>query len=289
MWLYYALFFAIWSAIQTFLVKSLTKKINPLPLLWIFFLFNIPITFILLFFLGGVPKTTFNFFLFMGIAGLLDAVAFLSSYMAISRSQISLISPISSFGPVFTTLIATVTLHEIPTPLKFSGVLFVVLGAYLLNIADIKQGILTPFKTLFSHKGVLLFLLANFLWAITPIFQKKAIFETSPQIPLFASVTGMVFVFLFLTPFAFKKAISSFKLVRQSLKWFVVNGLGTAFSQAAAYAAFSLVFVGYATSIFRTSSLFVIILGALFPKEERVKERLLGASVMLLGAILLAV
>lgn len=289
MWVFYSLFFAIWGAAQTFLTKNLTKKINPLALLYTFFLFNIPITFILLLFLGGIPKTTSEFFVFMGIAGLLDAVAFISSYFAISKSQISLISPIASFSPVFTTIIAIFTLNEIPTPIKFIGILLVVFGAYLLNVADIKQGVLAPFKTLFSHKGVLLFLLANLLWGITPIFQKKAIFETSPQIPLFASVVGMCFVLLFLTPLAFKKAVKSVREIKTNLKWFAINGVGTAFSQAAAYAAFALIFVGYAVSIFRLSTLFIIILGGVFLKEKRIKERLLGASVMLAGAILLAV
>lgn len=288
MWVFYSLFFAVWSAIQAFLTKKLTKKINPLALLYAFFLFNIPITFILLLFLGGVPSVTQNFYLYIGIAGVLDAIAFVCSILAISRSSISLIAPIASFTPVFTTLIAIFALGEVPTPLKFIGVLLVVIGAYLLNIADIKRGILTPFKTLFSHKGVLLFLLANFLWSITPIFQKKAIFETTPQIPLFASVVGMCFVLIFLTPFAFKKAIKSLKAVKENIKWFAINGVGNAFAQAAAYAAFVLVFVGYATSIFRLSSLFIIILGGVFLKEERIKERLLGASVMILGAIFLA-
>jgi len=288
MWVFYSLFFAVWGALQTFLTKNLTKKISPLVLLYIFFLFNIPITFILLLFLGGVPEVTSNFYLYIGIAGFLDAIAFVCSYLAISRSSISLIAPISSFSPVFTTIFAIFALNEIPTTIKFSGILLVVIGAYLLNIVDIKQGILAPFKTLFSHKGVLLYLLAYFIWSITPIFQKKAIFETSPQIPLFAAITGMVFCFIFLTPFIFKKAIKSIKEVKSNLKWFIINGVGSAFSQAAAYAAFALIFVGYATSIFRLSTLFIIILGGVFLKEERIKERLLGASVMVAGAIILA-
>lgn len=288
MWVFYALFFAIWTALQTFLTKNLTKKINPIPLLYLFFLFNIPIAFFLLFFLGGVPEVTLNFYLYIGIAGFLDTLAFVFSFVAISRSSISLIAPISSFGPVFTTLIAIFTLNEVPNPIKVVGILLIVIGAYLLNALDIKQGIFTPFKTLFSNKGVWLFLAANFIWGITPIFQKKAILETSPQVPLFASLMGMCFVLLFLTPFAFKKAIRSVKEIKANLKWFVVNGVGNAFAQAAAFTAFALVFVGYATSIFKLSTLFIIILGGVFLKEERIKERLLGACVMLLGAILLA-
>jgi uncharacterized membrane protein len=257
--------------------------------LYSYLIFSIPLTFLLMLFIGGVPKVTTNFYIYMGISGFLDTIGFVASYLAISRSAISLISPIASFSPVFTTILAVFTLHEIPTPIKFGGILFVVLGAYLLNVADIRRGILTPFKTLFSHKGVLLFLLANFIWGITPIFQKKAIFETSPQIPLFASIIGMVFGFIFLTPFAVGKVTAAIREIKRNTKWFILNGIGTAFSQAAAYAAFALVFVGYATSLFRLSTLFIIILGGVFLKEKRIKERLLGASVMLIGAILLAV
>lgn len=288
MWVWYSLYFAVWGALQTFLVKKLSKKINSLSLLYIFFLFNIPIAFAFLLFMDGIPQTSGKFYTYMGIAGLLDVIAFVCSYWAISQSSVSLLAPISSFSPVFTTIIAAFTIHEIPTPIKFSAILLVVLGAYLLNAADIKGGILTPFKVLFSHKGVLAFLLAHFLWGFTPVFQKKAIFETEPQIPLFAAIVGMIFVFIFLTPFALKKALLFLKEIKVNLKWFVINGVGTAFSQAAAYAAFSLVYLGYATSVFRLSILFIIILGGVFLKEERIKERLLGGAVMVLGTILLA-
>lgn len=288
MWFLYSLFFAIWSSVAAFIIKSLTKKINYLPLLYTTFLFGIPSTFILLLFLGGIPKVTSNFYLYTGASAILDTIAFVSSFSAISQSAISVLSPISSFSPVFTTLIAAFTIHEVPTLIKFIGILFVVFGAYLLNILDIKQGITMPFKRLFSNKGVLLFLLANLIWSITPILQKKAIFETHPQVPLFASFFGMVLVFLFLTPFAFKKTMSYLREIKANTHWFIINGIGGSFAQAAAFAAFSLVFVGYATSVFRLSTLFIIIIGAVFFKEERIKERLLGGAVMLFGTVLLA-
>lgn len=289
MWFLYSLFFAVWSAISTFLVKSLTKKISYLPLLYILFVFNIPFTFFLLLFLGGIPKVTPYFYLYTGASAILDTIAFICSFLAISKSQLSIISPISSFTPVFTTFIAAVTLNEIPTSTnKIIGILFVVFGAYLLNVADIKQGVMMPFKRLFSNTGVKLSLLSYFIWSITPIFQKKAIFETQPQIPLFASFFGALLVFVFLTPFAFKKALKYKKEIKFNLKWFIILGIGGAFAQAAAFAAFSLVFLGYSTSVFRLSTLFIIIIGGVFLKEERIKERLLGGIVMLLGTVLIA-
>lgn len=288
MWVFYAVSYALLSSFGTFIIKKLGKKISFLPLLYIFLIFNIPLTFFLVLFVGGIPKTTPNFYVYMGLSGFLDTIAFVAAFLAISKSDISLLSPISVFSPVFTTIIAAFTIGEIPDPKKIVGILIIVFGAYLLNVTQIKQGITAPFKSLFANKGVLLFLLSHTIWSITPIFQKKAIFETTPQIPLYASVVGMCFGFVFLTPFALKKVLGFVKEVKANIKWFMANGIGTAFGQVAAYGAFSLAYLGYVTSIFRLSILFTIILGGVFLKEERIKERLLGASVMLLGAILLA-
>jgi len=288
MWFFYSLFFAIWSAVSIFLIKRTTKYINPLPLLFILFLFAIPATFVLLQFVGGIPATTPEFYLYMFIAALLDTVMFVSFFSAVHQSEISLLAPISSFSPVFTTIIAIFALGEIPTFLKLVGILIVVFGAYLLNISDLKHGFLSPFKNLFSHRGVRLYLLANFLLTITPIFQKKAIFETTPQVPLYASFIGMCLVALFLSPFTLRKSLSYKKEVPSHLKTFLIYGVGTALAQLAAYTAFSLTHVGYVTTVMRLSGLFSVFIGGFFLKEGRIKERLLGAGVMILGTLILA-
>jgi len=140
-----------------------------------------------------------------------------------------------------------------------------------------------------KNKGVQFALFSTFLWAITPIFQKKAIFETSPQIPLYASFIGMCLVTLFLSPFAAKKAFSYRKEVPSNIKWFILFGVGGAFAQLAAYTAFSLANVGYVTTIIRLSGLFTVILGGLFLKEERIKERFIAAAIMLVGVFILVV
>lgn len=288
MWFFYSLFFAAWSAVSIFLIKRTTKFINPLPLLLILFLFAIPATFILLLFTGGIPTTTSEFYVYMLIAALLDTAVFVSYFSAINQSAISLLAPISSFSPVFTTIIAIFALGEIPSLPKLLGILIVVFGAYLLNISDIKQGLFSPFKNLFSHRGVRLFLLANLLLSITPIFQKKAIFETTPQVPLYASFIGMCFVALFLAPFTLRKALSYKGQIPSHLKWFLIYGVGTALSQLAAYTAFSLANLGYVTTVMRLSGLFTVLIGGIFLKETRIKERLLGGGVMVIGALVLA-
>lgn len=289
MWFFYSFFFALWSSVATFLIKRYTGKINPLPLLFILFLFYAPSVFVLLQFVGGIPTATARFYIYMFISAVLDVTAFISWFQAIARSPISLIAPVQSFTPLFTTLIAIVTLGEIPTQPKFLGIVLIVFGAYLLNVGGIKQGVFAPFKELISHKGVQLSLLSTFLWAITPIFQKKAIFETSPQIPLYASFIGICFVTLLLLPITGRSALSYKKEIPKNIKWFLLYGAGGALAQLAAYSAFAITNVGYVASIMRLSGLFTVVIGGTFLKEKRIKERLLGAIVMIVGTIFLAI
>ena len=287
MWFFYASFFALWNSVSILLTKKLTTKFSPLPLLFALNVFSVLSIFLLLVLTKGFPHVTSNFFKFMFISAALDAVAFLAAINAIKISQISLIAPLSSFGPVFTTIIAVFTLGEIPSKIKFVGILLTVCGAYILNVKDVKNGILTPFKILVKNKGALLYLVATLLWAITPIFQKKAIFETSPTIPLFASFFGFIFVTIFISPFALRSAKQIYKAIRPDIKIFTAFGIFTALSQLAAYTAFSLTHVGYVTAIMRMSSLFTIVLGGKFLAEERVHERFVGAIVMLIGTIMI--
>lgn len=242
---------------------------------------------VLLLFLGGFPSAPAQFYLFMAIAGLLDALAFLSILYALRHAPLSLVSPISAFNPVFTTFFAMVFLREVPHPLKFLGVVIIVLGTYLLNVSDIKQGIWKPFVNVFANRGVQLALFTNFLWGITPVFQKQAIFLTTPETPLYASFIGTIFMTLFILPFTLKQLPKAVKPTQKNLGSFLVLGIFIALSQYAAYTAFSLTNVGYVSAVFKLSTLFTILLGVFFFKEKRIAERLLGATVMVFGTLLL--
>lgn len=289
-WFWLALFFALWTSVLTSVIKRLTKAINPLFLILISDILTLPFIYLAINYLGGMPSVTGKFYLLMFFSGIIDVVGAVSSFFAIRLSPISLISPISSFNPVFTTLIAALILHETLSLIKLLGIFIVVIGSYLLNISDIKKGIMTPFKKLFTNRGVQLFFLANFLWAITPIFQKQAIFETRPQMPIFASFFGYIFAIIFMLPIVMIKVKNIKEQINNSMinwKLFVILSPMSALSIWAAFTAFSLAPLGLVTSVFKFSVLFTILWGFLFFKEERIKERLLGAIVMIAGTILL--
>lgn len=289
-WFWLSLFFALWTSVLTLIVKKLTKTINPIFAILIIDIVTLPFIYLLLSYLGGLPSASGKFYLLIFVSGIIDVIGAVSSFTAISLSPISLISPISSFNPVFTTIIAAIFLNETLSPVKLLGIFIVVIGSYFLNLSDIKKGAIMPFKKLFTDRGVQLFFLANFLWAITPIFQKQAIFETSPQTPLFASLFGYVFAILFMLPIVFLRVKNIRTQVNNSIanwKWIAIFSPVSAISAWAAFTAFSLAPLGLVTSVFKLSVVFTILWGFLFFKEERIWERLLGASIMILGTLLL--
>jgi drug/metabolite transporter (DMT)-like permease len=224
----------------------------------------------------------------MFCSSLLDTIAFIASSWAIKHSDISLLSPLSSSTPIFATFFGALFLHEIPTATKLLGILTIVCGMYLLHIADVRGGIFKPFQKLLSDKGVRLYFIAAVLWGITPIFQKQAIFQTHPIKPLFASFFGFFLVTLYLSFYTIPKVKSEGSFVAKQTWLFILYGLLSTLAQLAAYTVFAMTQVGYATAVFSLSSLFSILFGAMFLKERRIKERLLGASVMLVGITLLA-
>lgn len=268
------------------IIKKLLKELNPVLLFLTMLLFAIPFMSILLLILG-VPVFTANFFKLLVVVSVLDAIAAILYFKALNISEISLIAPISSFNPVFTLFFAFFLLHESPTAVKFSGILVIVLGTYLLNVSHIRSGILKPFSKLFSDNGVKLFFAANFIWAITPIFQKSAIFQTSPPSPLSVPVMESIIIVLLLSPILIRGE-SVKRFATKNIKWLILFGLMTTLGQLAAMSAFSLTNVSYSVAIFKLSALFSVILGAVFFNEKQIKERFLGAAVMVLGTILIA-
>jgi len=289
MWFLFALSFAFFTSIGILFNKKLTKIHPPLIVLYVGLVLQVLFLGITLITLNDIPKVTPEFYVQIIIAGCIDALAFAAAIKAIKLSQISLITPLAAFNPVFTAVFASILLKEIPTEMKLLGIVIIVIGAYALNFDKADKGLLRPFKVLITHKGAQLFFLANLLWAITPIFQKNAILMTDPHSPLFASFVGYSISVFLLTFFVLKPLIRYIPTLKPSLKIFLILGVLNTLSGLAGFSAFVEGNVAYVTAIFKLSSLFTIAWGGIFLRETHIKEKLVGASIMIVGTILLVV
>lgn len=288
MWFFFALTFALVTSISVIVAKRVLKEIDEYIFLWLSAIFTVPFLFLITIFFYEIPKVDLTFFIAVGTSTVIGLLAAIFAYRAIKISDVSLISPISSFNPVFTTVLAFLFLGEKVGIKGVVGILAVVSGAYVMQISELKKGVLTPLRVLFTNRAVQLSLVAYFIWALTPLLEKTAIIHTSPNVPPFVALTSFVLGSFLYIPIVLKFSRSPRDVVKKYMRWFVLIGVLGGIGQASAFIAFSLTNLGFATAIFKLSMIFTVLFGWLFFREVNIRDRLLGSLLMLLGVFLLA-
>src|SRR3990167_9641140 len=144
MWFYLALATSVISAISVILNKKILRGVSPLVLIWCTLLLATPIVAFFAF-KQGLP--TFNSLFILGITGsvLFYTTSKIIQFRAMKIADLSAIYPLISLGPIFTLLAGFLPpLNERPGSLAILGVIVTLLGTYLLNIGNAKQGLLKP-------------------------------------------------------------------------------------------------------------------------------------------------
>src|SRR3989442_1132490 len=101
--------------------------------------------------------------------------ATLLSTLALARADASLVSPLLTFNPAFTLLLAWPALGEVPGLRQTIGVAVVLFGAYVLDVEEARTGALAPLRVLVERPGTLLALIASALWGVTTVLEKLTI------------------------------------------------------------------------------------------------------------------
>src|SRR3990172_4506012 len=278
---------ALLTSFNPILYKRILRDAEPLVVVWGVTLLALPL--LGLFTLALTPQfpRLDGLFLFsvLGSAGL-NVVAHLALTKALKLEDASLVTPLMIFSPVFTLLIASLFLGEMPSARGVLGVGLVVMGAYWLN----RSGAVwrAPFKSLTLKPGVALVLLAGLLWAITPLLEKTAIRHTAPESPRFVALVVTTLLVVMLSPIVAARgwhAIGKLQLHRRA--WLLAAGIAGG-APVLGYTAFSLGLVGYVTALFRLSAVLPVLWASLFFKERDLVNRLPGSLIMAVGAILIA-
>jgi transporter family protein len=295
MWAIFALGAALLTSFNPILYKRILKDADPLIVVWAVTLLGLPLLAIFTFTLTSSLLRVDWIFLFAVIgSAALNAVAHLASTKALKLEDVSVVTPLLTFSPAFTLLIAAIFLRETPSTRGLIGVGLLLAGAYGLN-ASFRPGStqatrtdwLTPFTSLTRKPGVLLVLLAGLLWAITPIFEKTAIQHTDPLSPRFTALIVDILLVLFLSMAAVYRGRSSLGNLRPHRRELLLAGMIAGSAPVMGYTAFSLGPVGYVTALFKFSAIITVMWGALFLKEHDLQRRFPSSLLMVLGAILL--
>lgn len=287
MWFPFALIFALTISGIFVIAKRVMKETDEYTFLFFSGLLTIPVLFLIVVYFYEIPAIDSTFLQATAVAVLFNVGAAVLAYRAIKLADISLVSPIAAFNPVFTSLMGAAILGETMGVKGSAGIGLVVLGAYILQVSASQKSLLEPIKKLVTTEGVQLSFMAYFLWAVTPAFQKIAIMHTQPQVPPFASLAGIIGSVAVFGLLANKYSRNVKRVVRKYIKLLVLAAVLGGVGQAAAFIAFSLTKVGFATAVFQTSMIFTVLLGWLLFKERDIRDRFAGAAVMLAGIYLL--
>jgi drug/metabolite transporter (DMT)-like permease len=166
------------------------------------------------------------------------------------------------------------------------GILFIAVGAYLLNLHHGNERVLVPLRCIVKEKGSLMMIGVAFIYSITSTLGKIATLHSSP---VFFGMFYTLVLTMALTPVALFRVIKIPFNFRPQLKTFLLIGFFYALMTIAHYQAIARVEVVYMISIKRLSLVFSVLYGGLIFHEENINERLLGSLVMIVGVILITV
>ena len=279
----FAFFTAFFESIKDLFSKRSLHAVDEYIASFSFKFFALPFL-IPLVFIFGIPNLGSDYISALIIDGSLNLVTIILYMRAIKVSDLSITIPLVAFTPLFLLITSPLMLNEYPTPLGIVGVMLIVFGSYLLNIRKVKNGLLGPFKVLLKEKGPKIMLLVAFLFSITSNIDKIGVQNSSP---IFWAFSINLFVMLTLIPFIFFKSKHDFSAIKTDFKVLFPIGFFSALTIIFQMIAISLTLVAYVISIKRVSVVFGVLWGRFFFKEIGIKERLIGALVMVLGVVLI--
>lgn len=283
LWIVFAFLTALFVSFMSVASKKSLKDVDEYIVAWSLRFFALPFLIPLLAIIQ-IPSLSNQFFIALVADGSLNLIAFILYMKAIKYSDLSITIPMIAFTPVFLLITSPVIVGEFPNIFGILGVLLIVLGSYTLKLKKKGEGHLAPFKALLKERGPRYMLLVAFIWSITSNFDKLGVLNSSP---IFWVISVNSFIAAAMLPIVLYKPRSELKQIRKNLKSLIPVGFFNAASLVFQMTAIGLALVSYVISIKRTSILFSVLFGFLIFREKGIKSRLLGASIMFLGILLI--
>lgn len=280
----FAAFTAFFESLKDVFSKKSLKNLDEYVVAWALHFFVLIFVAPLLLVIG-IPPIGNRFWEALIITGLLDALVAIIYMRALKASDLSLTIPMIAFTPLFLLITAPLIVGEFPSALGVAGILLIVFGAYFMKISERHEGLAAPFRALLKETGPRLMLIAAFIWSITSSFDKVGVLNSSP---IFWIVAVDAVISLFLFPIAFFKSKEQMLEVPKKLRALVPIGFLSAIAMVFQMIAIKLTLVAYVISIKRAGIIFGVLFGHFIFKEKGAKERLIGAAIMVLGVVLIA-
>lgn len=281
-WVVIALMAGLGAATSDALLKKFFSGLTPYEMGLARLLYAFP-WMALIFAFVSWPETNLTFWICVAIALPLEIAAFLIYMKALKVAPLSLSIPFLAFTPVFVILTGRIVLGEKISLWGCAGILLIVAGSYILNLSKLAAGWARPFKAALEEPGSRYMILVSFIFSITSTIGKLAVVNSEPV--FFGMMYSMLLTIVMALMWPFSNAGSWSFLARPAAG--AILGLVVALTVICHMVAISRIEAAYMISIKRTSLLFSVLYGAFWFREERIRERIAGAALMLAGIFLI--
>jgi len=283
-WVLYALLSAIFLSISEIFQKKGLFKEHAMEFNVAKFSFSFLLLLVLIPFVDfNIPIVVWLIFLFSVTLG---AIGNLYRSKAYKHMEISSVAPFFNLSPAFVAVIAFFILGEQITGKQISGIIVLIIGAYVLEVDHNIHNLLGPIKKIIRSKYLHYIFLVLLLFGFCAIIDKKLITDyLDPFQMLF-----LASLFLVLNYFSMSFFSYGFKGIKDSFK----KGKKEAFLSAFfwnieiffCYMALSLQLVSLVIPIKRLSTLFTTIGGGTIFKDKGLHLKVIACIIMFAGAYL---
>lgn len=285
MWLVLALTAALLQVLRNTAMKRLGHALDEYINVWGRFTFLLPFA-LLGCVVGGFPEIKPGFAGWCALFGVSQTLSTLALSKALKLSDISLVTALWKVSLLVLLGMAWVWIGEQPSPLGVAGVLLSVVGVYLLNVKRARLGFWAPLRVPFTDRGQRYTLLAAFFYAPSVITIKQAILASNAAA---GTLGGYLAASLLMTPIVLWTSARHFPQVPRHWKEFVALGVFASLTTISQGHAYTLTLASYVEAVKQVEILFAMAIGVFaFGETQRVRESALGAVVMLVGMVLLA-
>jgi drug/metabolite transporter (DMT)-like permease len=280
-WFAYALLCALFLAISDVCAKKALGRVDECLVVWGRLLCAAPL-FVPIAPWRDVVTLDSQFWLIVLILLPFEITAIFLYNRAIKISDLSITTPFLGLTPLFLAGTAYLVLGERLSFAGLTGIILIVIGAYILNVSRLRQGLLAPIVAIAREPGSRLMVIVALLYSITALLGKMAAQRAGPL--LFAAIYTVIVVGA-LTPAALRTARGG--QLRKAFRnpWFLALGPCYGLMMICHLNAIVLVEASYMIAVKRCSLLFGIIFGRLIFKEMGFRERISGGCVMIAGIL----
>lgn len=239
---------------------------------------------IAIFFVGLPPR---SMWLFAGLSTILEMLYFLLLMYAYTDHDFSLIYPIArGAAPALLAVWAALFLHEIPTTGGLFGILMIVLGMVIIGSTSLLQN----HENKPHLKGIMLALGVAFIISVYTLVDGTAV-KGHPDSALPYALSMFVLVPFLTTPVVVRRyGWGAFAQAWREQRWkLVLGGVLGVVAYTTALFAYSFAPLNYSEAIREVSVVIGAFLGWRFLNEKLGGYRLVGAAVIFVGIVLIAI